>query len=563
MDASLTNLTGIRNFSSLTRNRGRQSITNVRRETDLAVHQSGDTDTNATTLQSQSQVAGARQAQFSTDSYTASGFNRQTRDQSLLVQPLSRDSQQGRRGRRLKDPDRPLPSISSAEELEGILKRIGETNKDLQSEFRTLDHLMVGLQEQLDNFDSDDYKDAFLDSTLVRIDSLIVNLERLLPRVGVRDQLVIELQNQLARYSQFSSKKPSDTTIDSQLTQSEGFLLSADRAEQAGVVQPKTVIGGTNSLALAVDATSTTITLNHSPTEFPNSGVAYIGNERISYTGKDNTNNQLTGVARGHGTRPSSHSASEQVMTEQQALTSSMAGTVNGASQENRMAASNELRLLDREFGDYRHIDALITDIGNYDPDQPKNQSKLDLDTLESRDKLVSRIGLVDRLLLELRDVPLTQPTPTDPLKKEPVVPTSLNLDHVLADDSILTYSESLGSRLGILDQQLEELSSITFPTAGEVPITFEGPDRRPAIDSSSRVQLGNPIGIRITQDSDIVEGAEFMQRRGGVHPFQIGAMRLGGGRTGGMVIERQPLASEGFQQFAKNNTGLLTNNYT
>ena len=53
------------------------------------------------------------------------------------------------------------------------------------------------------------------------------------------------------------------------------------------------------------------------------------------------------------------------------------------------------------------------------------------------------------------------------------------------------------------------------------------------------------------------------MQRRGGVHPFQIGAMRLGGGRTGGMVIERQPLASEGFQQFAKNNTGLLTNNYT
>ena len=77
MDASLTNLTGIRNFSSLTRNRGRQSIANVRRETDLAVHQSGDTDTNATTLQSQSQVAGARQAQFSTDSYTASGFNRQ------------------------------------------------------------------------------------------------------------------------------------------------------------------------------------------------------------------------------------------------------------------------------------------------------------------------------------------------------------------------------------------------------------------------------------------------------------------------------------------------------
>ena len=59
------------------------------------------------------------------------------------------------------------------------------------------------------------------------------------------------------------------------------------------------------------------------------------------------------------------------------------------------------------------------------------------------------------------------------------------------------------------------------------------------------------------------MEGAEFMQRRGGVHPFQIGAMRLGGGRTGGMVIERQPLASEGFQQFAKNNTGLLTNNYT
>ncbi len=563
MDASLTNLTGVRNFSSLTRNRSRQSITNVRREADLAVNQPGERDTNSATLQSQSQVASARQTQFSTDSYTASGFNRQTRDQGLLIQPLSSGSQQARRGRRLKDANQPLSKISSAEELEGILKQIGQTNQDLQSEFETLDRLMVGLQDQLDNFDADDYKDAFLDSTLVRIDSLIVNLERLLPRVGVRDQLVMELQNQLARYSHFSGQQPSTTTINNQMAQSERFQLSADQAEDVGVLQPQTFTGETNSLASSVDATSTTITLNYSPTDFPTSGVAYLGNERISYAGKNNANKQLTGITRGYGTRPSSHSASEQVVTEQQALASSIGVTENKVARENRLAASEELRLLDREFGDYRHIDALITDIGNYDPNQPKNQSKLDDDTVESRDKLVLRIGLVDRLLLELRDIPLTEPTATDPLKKEPVVTTSLNLEHVLADDSVLTYSDSLGSRLGILDQQLEELSNITFPTEDETPVTFDGPARRYVIDSSNRVQLGNPIGIRITQESAVVEGAEFMQRRGGVHPFQIGAMRLGSGQQGGMVIERQPLATEGFQQFAKNNTGLLTNNYT
>merc|ERR1712096_18930 len=346
--------------------------------------------------------------------------------------------QPARRGRRLKAAESAQPKISSATELEGVLGQIGQANQSLQEEFKTLDRLLIGLQEQVDNFDADDQKDVFLDSTLVRIDSLIVNLERLLPRVGVRDQLVIELQNQLAHYSHFSGQHmPSDATADDLLSQAENFQVEARRARDAGVVQPATIEGGVNSLSTAIDASATTITLNHTPTGsggFASSGVAYIGSERISYTGI-NSSNQLTGVTRGYGTHPSSHLASEIVLTEEYALASSSSrSSVNTTAQENRLAVSEEMRLLNREFGDYQVIDALITDIDTYDPDQVQNQSKLLDDTVETRDKLIQRIGLVDRLILELRDIPLTQPTATDPLKKEPVFPTALNPQHVLGE---------------------------------------------------------------------------------------------------------------------------------
>merc|ERR1711964_138584 len=236
-------------------------------------------------------------------------------------------------------------------------------------------------------------KDAFLDSTLVRIDSLIVNLERLLPRVGVRDQLVIELQNQLTRYSHFSGQHtPSDQTTADLLSQAGDFQVEARRARDTGVVQPATIEGGVNSLSATIDASATTITLNHTPTGsggFASSGVAYIGSERISYTGI-NSSNQLTGVTRGYGTHPSSHLASETVVTEEYALmTSSSRSSVNTTAQENRLAVSEEMRLLNREFGDYQVIDALITDINTYDPDQVQNQSKLLDDTVETRDKLI------------------------------------------------------------------------------------------------------------------------------------------------------------------------------
>ncbi|MDP6597038.1 MAG: hypothetical protein QGI86_14360 [Candidatus Poribacteria bacterium] len=578
MDATLTNLTGIRNFSSLTRNRSRQSIANLRRDADLIVNSPSTTEVDSANLQSQSQVGDARQTQFLTDSYTASGFNRQTRNQSLLMQPLQSEQHPARRGRRLKAAEPAQPKISSATELEKILGQVGQTNQSLQEEFKTLDRLLIGLQEQVDNFDADDQKDAFLDSTLVRIDSLIVNLERLLPRVGVRDQLVIELQDQFARYSHFSGQHtPSDQTTADLLSQAGDFQVEARRARDASVVQPAAIEGGVNSLAKterlvngekveiipAIDASATTITLNHPPTGtggFASSGVAYIGSERISYT-DINSDNQLVGVTRGYGTHPSSHFASEAVVTEEYALTSSSGSSVNTAAQENRLAAIEEMRLLNREFGDYQVIDALITDISSYDPNQLPNQSKLLDNSVETRDKLIQRIELVDRLILELRDIPLTQPSATDPLKKEPVVTTALNLQHVLGDDSVLSYSDSLGARLSILDQQLNELDDITFPTEDDEALTFAGPTRHPYIDSSNRPQLGNPIGIRIAQDPH-VSGAEFVQRRSGAHPFEIGSVQLGRGQ-GGLVIERRPLASESFQQFASNNTGLLTNNYT
>ena len=137
MGATLTNLTGIRNFSSLTRNRSRQPIANLRRDADLAVSSPSTTEVDSANLQSQTQVGDARQTQFLTDSYTASGFNRQTRNQGLLTQPAQPSA---RRGRRLKAAAPAQPKISSATELEEVLGQIGQANQSLQEEFKTLDH---------------------------------------------------------------------------------------------------------------------------------------------------------------------------------------------------------------------------------------------------------------------------------------------------------------------------------------------------------------------------------------------------------------------------------------
>jgi hypothetical protein len=121
MGATLTNLTGIRNFSSLTRNRSRQSIADLRRDADLAVSSPSTAEVDSANLQSQTQVGDARQTQFLTDSYTASGFNRQTRNQSLLMRPLQPAQHSARRGRRLKAAESAQPKISSATELEEVL----------------------------------------------------------------------------------------------------------------------------------------------------------------------------------------------------------------------------------------------------------------------------------------------------------------------------------------------------------------------------------------------------------------------------------------------------------
>merc|ERR1711964_372650 len=105
--------------------------------------------------------------------------------------------------------------------------------------------------------------------------------------------------------------------------------------------RPRSHFAGANSLSAAIDASVTTITLNDTSTggdfqtgSFPSSGVAYIGSERISYTGI--SGNQLIGVTRGDGTRPRSHPASETVVTEEVALTSSSGSSVNTTAQENR-----------------------------------------------------------------------------------------------------------------------------------------------------------------------------------------------------------------------------------
>merc|ERR1711900_86676 len=110
MSATWGNLTGIRNFSSLTRNRSRRSIANLRRDADLVVNSPSTTEADSANLQAQAQVGDARQTQFLTDSYTASGFNRQTRNQSLLMRPLQ-PAQQPARGNKIRHKNKVIKNV--------------------------------------------------------------------------------------------------------------------------------------------------------------------------------------------------------------------------------------------------------------------------------------------------------------------------------------------------------------------------------------------------------------------------------------------------------------------
>jgi hypothetical protein len=93
----------------------------------------------------------------------------------------------------------------------------------------------------------------------------------------------------------------------------DGGALPADCTN--GEVEVGGVIPGESTLASAISATDTTIPLVDAST-FPNSGTVKIGDELITYTGKDGNN--LTGATRGTGgTTAVAHAAGDQVTLQQ------------------------------------------------------------------------------------------------------------------------------------------------------------------------------------------------------------------------------------------------------
>jgi hypothetical protein len=93
----------------------------------------------------------------------------------------------------------------------------------------------------------------------------------------------------------------------------DGGALPADCTN--GQVSVGGVIPGESTLASAISATDTTIPLVDAST-FPNSGTVKIGDELITYTGKDGNN--LTGATRGTGgTTAVAHAAGDQVTLQQ------------------------------------------------------------------------------------------------------------------------------------------------------------------------------------------------------------------------------------------------------
>ena len=206
MATNITSLTNVRGLSGILRTRDRQFLSNVGRDPQLALTAKSTQALTPTSLRAslQPRIESAIETQFLTNAFTASSFSSRLRNPELLASSTA--SLQGptiQRSLQLQLPEEKPILISSATELERFLTEINAANEEISAEFEVLDRLVVELQTRIDNLDLDNLKDAPFDSTLELVDRLILNLERQLPHTGIRDELIIELQNRLDSFSEF------------------------------------------------------------------------------------------------------------------------------------------------------------------------------------------------------------------------------------------------------------------------------------------------------------------------------------------------------------------------
>ena len=526
MATNLTTLTSVRGLASVLRDRDHQWITNLGRDPKLDVGSPEKLpESTSVVTSSQSRVTSALKTEFLTSAYTASSFSETIRNDSLVTNSIGipRDGR-GQGGRKLP-AERKAPRISSAEDVERFLSEIAAVDEDIREEFETLDALFVELQELIDNFDADNLKDSLLDSTRHKIDQLIVNLERILPTVGVQDQLIVELQHQIASYSRNSGGDTSSesledgSVIDSIISELNTFD-SDDYGPQTRLSEDS--LTARDKLGIRVELLHRLILELR---DFPfMKSTATSGTDNI-YAFSVNL--------------PISVDLPGTPITDLQ----------NTSQVSSIVIDPNGLNLTAYATG--------------------KNTINVNLGSRKLTDRFETRVRLNGGIDLDAKSHGLS-PTKSlagefsgrDPaITTNPVTSTSLNLGQIIDDQAIRDFSDSLNARLDILRQQVEKLNAITLPEEPE-PTRLTTEIRRSDSIFVSDLQHENVVlGIRIRQNPN-ASTEDFLEPRARFSPLQLGSVRLGSASSGRMIIEKRPFSESEFDRFAKDNTGLLTNRY-
>jgi len=470
-------------------------------------------------------VTSALKTEFLTSSYTASSFSETIRNDSLVTNSIGipRDGR-GQGGRKLP-AERKAPRISSVEDVERFLSEIAAVDEDIREEFETLDALFVELQELIDNFDADNLKDSLLDSTRHKIDQLIVNLERILPTVGVQDQLIAELQHQITSYSRNSGGDTSSesledgSVIDSIISELNTFD-SDDYGPQTRLSEDS--LTARDKLGIRVELLHRLILELR---DFPfMKSTATSGTDNI-YAFSVNL--------------PISVDLPGTPITDLQ----------NTSRVSSIVIDPNGLNLTAYATG--------------------KNTINVNLGSRKLSDRFETRVRLNGGIDLDAKSHGLS-PTKSlagefsgrDPaITTNPVTSTSLNLGQIIDDQAIRDFSDSLNARLDVLRQQVEKLNAITLPEEPE-PTRLTTEIRRSDSIFVSDLQHENVVlGIRIRQNPN-ASTEDFLEPRARFSPLQLGSVRLGSASSGRMIIEKRPFSESEFDRFAKDNTGLLTNRY-
>ena len=520
MATNLTTLTSVRGLASVLRDRDHQWIKNLGRDPKLDVGPAEKLpESTARVTNAQSRVTSALKTEFLTSSYTASSFSKTVRNDSLVTNSIStaRDGK-GQGGRKLP-AERKAPEISSVEDIERFLSEIAAVDEDIHEEFETLDTLFVELQKLIDNFDADNLKDSLLSSTRHKIDQLIVNLERILPTVGVQDQLITELQHQMASYNRTNSgggnsdSLEDGSIIDSIISELNEFD-SSDYGSKTRLSPDS--LTARDKLGIRVDLLHRLI-LELRDFPFMKSSVA-SGADNIYAISVDLPGTSITDL-------------------QDTGQVSSIVLDPNGLNVTAYATGKNTINV---NLGGRK-----LTDLS-------ETRVRLNGNT----DVATKSWGLSPSRSLSGefsgRDPAIT----TDSMSS-----TSLNLSQILDDRAIQDFSESLNARLDVLRQQIEKLNAIALPAEPAPTALTTEIQRSDSIFVSDLQHENAVVGLRVRKNPN-ASTEDFLEPRARFSPLQLGSVRPGSSGSGRMIIEKRPFSESEFDRFAKDNTGLLTNRY-